>query len=184
MTNLTKYILSFSILICAFSANAYDRQTAEQMLKNEDALIGAESNGMAFKDNILFKDGIFLAFFVAEILAKNKTTLGNLIEKTKKKYNFPCEVVEYAYPFDEKQREYIEKVVFKNKILPETGLKVESVSYVDGLKITYEGGYWGVIRFSGNENVIRLFAEMPTRKQAEEVIAAYEDLIGLTERQI
>ena len=167
-----------------FLAEVGFKNTAEQMLKNENAGIGAESNGMAFKDNILFKDGIFLAFFVAEILAKSKTTLGNLIEKTKKKYNFPCEVVEYAYPFDEKQREYIEKVVFKNKILPETGLKVESVSYADGLKITYEGGYWGVIRFSGNENVIRLFAEMPTRKQAEEVIAAYEDLIGLTERQV
>ena len=167
-----------------FLAEVGFKNTAEQMLKNDGVLIGAESNGMAFKDNILFKDGIFLAFYVAQVLAKNKMGLGELIQKTKKKYNYPCQVVEYAYPFNDEERSYIEKVVFKNKILPEVDLKVVDVSYADGLKITYEGGYWGVIRFSGNENVIRLFAEMPTRKQAEKVIAAYEDLIGLTQRQI
>ena len=167
-----------------FLANVGFKNTAVEMLNNQNALLGSESNGMAFKNHLLFKDGIFLAFMVAEILAMSKTSLGSLVAKTKNKYNFPCETVEYAYPFNEKQREYIEKIVFKKKQLPETGLKIESVSYADGLRIIFEGGYWGVIRFSGNENVIRLFAEMPTRKKADDIIKIFEKFIGLTERQI
>ncbi|MBQ2713534.1 MAG: hypothetical protein IJF22_01010, partial [Clostridia bacterium] len=60
----------------------------------------------------------------------------------KKKYKFPCEVVEYAYPFTDEQRTKINKLLFVDKVLPEIkGRKIQKVSYDDGLKITYENGY-------------------------------------------
>lgn len=160
------------------------KHTAQQMLQHPNALLGAESNGIAFANHLLFKDGIFAGLKVASIIAQNQKPLSRQITALKKKYDFPCEVVEYAYPFNDSQRAYIQKALFEEKRLPKAlGLKVEKVCYDDGLKITYENGYWGVLRFSGNENVIRLFAEMPTEQLANKMIAEYEKLIRLKTRQ-
>ncbi|MBQ4344748.1 MAG: hypothetical protein IJC40_02440 [Muribaculaceae bacterium] len=82
MTNLTKYILSFSILICAFSANAYDRQTAEQMLKMVeietnpllDQMLEAGQLGDEFDDiEILFwgKDLIYEYYYSNKYINAN-----------------------------------------------------------------------------------------------------------------
>ncbi|MBR2220794.1 MAG: hypothetical protein IJ975_01485 [Clostridia bacterium] len=160
------------------------KHTAQKMLENPNAFLGAESNGIAFANHLLFKDGIFAGLKIAGIIAQNQRPLSKQIQALKKKYNYPCEVLEFAYPHTDSQRAFIQKTLFEEKRLPKSlGLKVESVSYDDGLKITYENGYWGVLRFSGNENVIRLFAEMPTQEMAEKMIAEYEKLIRLKTRQ-
>ena len=161
------------------------KNTASKMLENPEALIGAESNGYAVKGHILYKDGLMGALRAIEVLAKHEKPLSKVIKSLKKKYKFPCEVVEYAYPFTDEQRSKINKLLFVDKVLPEIkGRKIEKVSYDDGLKITYENGYWGVLRFSGNENVIRLFAEMENLEECEKTIKVYEKLIGLKTRQV
>ena len=161
------------------------KHTAQKLVENQNAFLGAESNGIAFKNHILFKDGVFGALKVLEVLAKSPKPLSKQIADIKKKYHFACECVEYAYAFDEKQREYINKTVFQEKHLPKfKNHKIISTSYDDGLKIIFEGGYWGVIRFSGNENVIRLFAEMPSLEEAESIIKEFEKLIKLKIRQV
>lgn len=147
-------------------------------------LLGVENNGIAFDEHLKYKDGLYCAVKVCEIIAKTNTPFSKLIEDLKKKYKFPCVSKEYAYPFTKTQREKINQKVFVDKLLPKTKLKPDAVSYYDGLKIFYPNGYWGIIRFSGNENVVRLFVEMPNLKQAEETILAYEKFIGLKNRQI
>ena len=42
------------------------------------------------------------------------------------------------------------------------------------MKFVFENGYWCVIRFSGNENVLRLFAEMPNIETTEKHIKIME----------
>lgn len=160
------------------------KNTAIKMLENPNANIGAESNGVALRQHILFKDGVFLALWVWQLMCKTQKPLSKQIAALKKRYNFPCEVVEYAYPVDDAARARIERLLFTQKQVPmHKGAKIAKVSYDDGVKITYEDGYWGVLRFSGNENVLRLFAEMPTQDAADALIKTYEKFVGVKTRQ-
>ena len=56
-------------------------------------------------------------------------------------------------------------------------------SYEDGFKMYFEKNYWAVIRFSGNENVVRLFAETKDAKTSEKYIKTLEKFIGVKEKQ-
>ena len=47
----------------------------------------------------------------------------------------------------------------------------------------FENDYWATIRFSGTENVVRIFAEQENLKTCEKIIAELEKFIGVTTRQ-
>ncbi len=68
----------------------------------------------------------------------------------------------------EKEAE-LKRRFFKEKELPPEFYKVEKVSYEDGLKIYYENGGWIVARFSGTEKLLRVFVEMPTKREARKL---------------
>ena len=67
---------------------------------------------------------------------------------------------------------------FEEKALPVlTPYEVERVSYMDGCKIYLKGGGWVIARFSGTEPLLRVFGEMPDKKQAKYVCAGFKKMI-------
>lgn len=181
LSNLIKFIAEDYKYECYNSKVGF--KNIGKILENTDAFLGGETNGIAFKNHINSKDGIIIAFLLIDLLSSTKKSFGQILNELRKKYNFTSEVVEYAYPVTEEQKIQITKLIFEDKKVPETKIKVKNISYLDGLKITYENNYWGVFRFSGNENVIRLFAEMPTLKKVNNLISIYEKFIGVKVRQ-
>ena len=53
----------------------------------------------------------------------------------------------------------------KERKLPDFGKPAEKVSYLDGCKVYFRDG-WVILRFSGTEPRIRIFAEAPTTAPA------------------
>ena len=62
--------------------------------------------------------------------------------------------------------------------LPDFGIEVERVSYLDGCKVYFRQG-WIIVRFSGTEPRVRIFAEMPTRERANRLVAQMAAFVGL-----
>ena len=82
-----------------------------------------------------------------------------------------------------KKKEEITQQVFVKKELPKLERKLVSCGYSDGAKFVFENGYWAMIRFSGNENVVRIFSEAENEKACLKDIEKLEDFIGVKERQ-
>lgn len=155
------------------------------ILAKTDAFIGGESNGISLKKHLLTKDGVFIAATVIEMLAILNQPFEQVLKEIQEEMDFKSEIVEVAYPVGDEQRKHIEKLLFKEKRIPEfSELKVKEALYAEGLKINYAGGYWGVIRFSGNEPVVRIFAEMQDIQQCERMLGCYEQFIGVKTRQV
>lgn len=157
---------------------------ADVLIKNNNMLMGSESNGMAITQHIAYKDGLLPAIIMLDILAAGNESIKEIIEKIKKEVNYPCEVMEFAYPITKEKKEEIIKKVFKEKQLPVTPEKIIKTDYFDGCKFNFKNGYWGVIRFSGTENVVRIFAEMKNKKECQRYIKIYENFIGVNQRQV
>ena len=64
------------------------------------------------------------------------------------------------------------------KRLPELGRKVEKISWLDGCKVYLEGG-WVIVRFSGTEPRVRIFAEAETEAAARELVKIMARHTGL-----
>jgi phosphomannomutase len=182
MSNLTKLLANKNGFCCHDTKVGF--KNIGKLLLSTSAFLGGESNGIALKEHILTKDGILIAFLLLDIISSENKTIKQLLTILQKECNFKSDVVEYAYPITNVQKQNLTKLIMEDKKLPVYKRKIKNVSYLDGLKITYEGDYWGVMRFSGNENIIRLFAEMPTLKECNKLISAYEKFLNLKTRQL
>lgn len=155
-----------------------------KVLEETDAFIGAESNGIAFKNHILSKDGIFVSIAMLELLAHYKKPFHKTLEEIQKKYDFESTVLEFAYPISEQKKKEIIDLLFVKKEYPKfANREIVGFDKEEGLKINYENNYWGMIRFSGNEPVVRIFSEMKDKQECDEMFECYEKFLGISERQ-
>ena len=167
-----------------FNAKVGFKNIAQILINEKNMFMGAESNGIAIKEHIAYKDGLLPAVILLDIIATENKSIKQLIENLKIEMNYPCEVLEFAYPITKEKKTEIYNKVFKERIFPETPDKILDVSYADGFKMIFDKGYWGVIRFSGTENVVRIFAEMKNFNECKKYIKIYEEFIGVGKVQI
>lgn len=131
---------------------------SEEMAKGKAVLGGEEVGGVIWPEFSLAKEGIFTAAKMVEELSEKK--LSEMVEELPAYYlkKIKIEVKDEAEKKKAlgKVREYAEKE------------KLEYIS-IDGVRINYPGG-WVIIRGSGTEPAIRIFAEGKSEKDAEELI--------------
>ena len=132
---------------------------ADYMLK-EDVLIGGEeSGGISFKGNIPEGDGVLMGLLVVEMVAAYGTNLRDLVN------NLLKEVGPAFYErTDLRLKRPISKKVMTDKLINEApaGIGGESVSEIactDGVKYIMADDSWLLIRPSGTEPVLRVYAE-------------------------
>lgn len=144
-----------------------------------DAIIGGESSGgMTVRGHIKGKDGIYASALLVEMIAVTGMKLSEIMEMIRAEYG-TLALEERDYRFSQEKKIAIRKQLLEDKELPEIPYKVEQVSYLDGLKIYFENGGWISVRFSGTEPLLRIFAEMPDKKEAADLCAIFENYLGL-----
>lgn len=147
-------------------------------MDEHNAVIGGESSGgLTVRGHIHGKDGIYAATLLVEMMAVVGNPLSDIYREITDAFGSPV-MVENNYAFDAARREELDKLLMEDKQLPEFPDPVEQVSYLDGCKVYFPNG-WVVVRFSGTEPLLRVFAEMPTREQAERVCALFEQFLGV-----
>ena len=87
-------------------------------------------------------------------------------------------MAEYDWHLTMKTKEDTDRIIMKEKKLPEFAQKIVKVSYMDGCKVYFENG-WIIIRFSGTEPRIRIFAEAPAMNEAIENVRITAEYLGL-----
>ena len=65
-----------------------------------------------------------------------------------------------------------------DKQIPSMPLPVEKVSWIDGCKLYLQGG-WVILRFSGTEPRVRIFAEAETLPMAQTLAEKMAHFAGL-----
>jgi phosphomannomutase len=59
------------------------------------------------------------------------------------------------------------------------GVRVERVSYRDGIKFYFANDNWLLLRFSGTEPLLRIFTEADSEERAEALIAWAKGMIAV-----
>ncbi|MDD4004592.1 MAG: hypothetical protein PHW69_05245 [Elusimicrobiaceae bacterium] len=147
------------------------KYAAEKMLA-EDVLAGAEeSGGYAWKGAFADRDGVMSALLFIQMLQETGKPLSVLLADLEKKYGKSV-FLRRDFPL---KTPVADKVVFAEKIakkLPKKicGQPIAETTVKDGLKITLADGSWVLLRPSGTEPLLRLYAESPAKASTEALL--------------
>ncbi len=134
-----------------------------------DALIGGESSGgLTVRGHISGKDGLYAASQLVEMISVTGRPLSSLIQEVYDTFG-ELQMAEYDWALTEESRTAIHDSIMVRHDLPDFGLKIDHVSYLDGCKVYFDGS-WIIVRFSGTEPRVRIFAESDTMQHAKELV--------------
>jgi phosphomannomutase/molybdopterin-guanine dinucleotide biosynthesis protein A len=143
---------------------------------DDAALLGGESSGgLTIRGHILGKDGIFACALVVEMLARTGQTLSQLLEQV---YGLTGRLYsqETGLPATPDMRLAVPRAITTNPPKALAGLPVERIDTFDGFKFVLPNDNWALLRFSGTEPVLRIFAEASTPELAAQLVANLSDL--------
>lgn len=149
---------------------------SEIMTREEVILAGEESGGLTFYKHIPEKDGIAACLLAIEIVAKTGMSLSEHLDEIYREYGQRVNLKEKLV-LDEKLKSKLEKVLKGEPLKKLLGKKIIKTDVRDGLKMINTDGDWLLIRVSGTEPIVRLYAEARTGENAEKILQEGRSLI-------
>lgn len=152
------------------------KYVCDRMLSDDVLLGGEESGGIAIKGHIPERDGIWMGLVIWEYMAQTGKNLKQLIDEAYKiTGSFFFDRSDLHISEDLKQRviETCKNVGFKNF----GRFQVQSTETIDGFKYLLSDKEWLMIRPSGTEPVLRVYAEADNEATTKEILKEAEKLI-------
>lgn len=140
-------------------------------MMSEDVLIGGEeSGGISFKGHIPEGDGPIMGLLLVEIIAHARKTLGELVSDL---------LADVGPAFYERAdlrlgrpvaKDEMTEIILKNTPAEIGGVKLVEISRMDGVKYIMADDSWLLIRPSGTEPVLRVYAEGRSQQLVKELL--------------
>jgi alpha-D-glucose phosphate-specific phosphoglucomutase len=145
----------------------------------ENALIGGEeSGGYGFRGHVPERDGILAGLYFIDFMLKTGKSPSQLIDYLYSKVG-PHYYQRRDFNFPEEKRQAIEKRISNN--LPQSidGVKVAKSDTTDGFRFILADTTWLLIRFSGTEPILRIYAESDSLARVERLLELGKQLAGV-----
>lgn len=140
----------------------------ELINKDEIILGGEESAGLSIRGHYPEKDGILACLLAAEAVAERQTSLTEQLNELYRRVG-KLESDKIGLKLTP---EVADKL--KEKLAQEPtnigGRKIESINRMDGVKFLFGNNAWMLMRPSGTEPMVRIYAESESRQELEEIL--------------
>lgn len=139
-------------------------------MKEHDVLLAGESSGgLSIRGHILGKDGIFACALVVEMIARTGRSISDMMEEiyaaigglVSREVNVPA-TPDMKIVLPRKLAESAPKEI--------AGCRVVKITTTDGTKFYLEHDNWLLLRFSGTEPLLRIFAEADTNERVDALL--------------
>jgi phosphomannomutase len=151
---------------------------AAEMLKGNYVLGAEESGGIGFPGHIPERDGILAGLMLLELLATEKTSINKLIAALEKKFG-PHRYARIDTHFPVEKRARLMEFCKRNPPVKLLKSPVAEIRSYDGVKFIARDGSWLMLRGSGTEPILRIYAETSTDAGAQQLL---EEGLRMTKR--
>jgi phosphomannomutase len=141
-----------------------------EMLKGGVLLGVEESGGIGFQGHIPERDGILAGLMLLELLATEKISVNKMLAGLEKQFGpHYYDRIDTHYPLE--KRTALMDFCAKNPPAKLLRSPVASVKTYDGVKYVAEDGAWLMLRGSGTEPILRIYAEAKSAGDVKKLLA-------------
>jgi phosphomannomutase len=149
------------------------------LMKSENALIGGEeSGGYGFRGHVLERDGILSNLYFLDFMVKTGKSPSALIDHLISRVG-PHYYNRVDIKFPEAQRQAIIGRVRNNPPTSIDSVKVAKLDTTDGFRFILADNSWLLIRFSGTEPLLRIYAETDSPERVERLLEIGKRIAGV-----
>jgi len=147
------------------------------LMESEPIIVGGEeSGGLSVKGHVPEKDGILACLLIAELVATEKKSLGQLLKQLEKQTGpFYTDRINVKIPAEKKDALLAKLSAGLSSIGP---FKVQRFISIDGSKFLLPNGEWVAFRASGTEPLIRCYIEARSPAQLKRLRAECQKLLA------
>jgi len=141
-----------------------------RVLKESNALMGGEeSGGISLREHVHERDGILNGLFLLEMMAVHKKSMSGLLEDIYKEFG-RFYFLRDDYHLTSEKISQVKAKIFRHDFSEVDGIKVKDYSTVDGTKILFQDDSWILVRASGTEPLLRVYAEAHTKERVKTLL--------------
>lgn len=144
---------------------------------NEILLGGEESAGMTIRGHVPEKDGILACLLVAEMIAARQVSLLDQLRDLFRRTGVECWPIRVNLQVTEGVQSKMPELL-KREPKQFAGRKVARADRTDGLKLVLADGAWVLMRPSGTEPVVRVYAEARSLSESKALSEEARNWIG------
>jgi phosphomannomutase len=149
---------------------------ADYMLKGDVLIGGEESGGISIKGHIPEGDGILMGLLLVEIVATSGISLHELIQDLLKEVGPACYQRKDLRLSQPVSKDRMTGYLQKNAPVRIGGEQVKDILTTDGVKYLLADDSWLLIRPSGTEPVLRVYAEGRSTELVEALMSYGEQV--------
>jgi phosphomannomutase len=151
---------------------------AAEMLKGDYVLGAEESGGIGFPGHIPERDGILAGLMLLELLATEKMSITKLIARLERDFgSHRYARIDVHFPVE--KRASLMDFCKKNPPVRLLKSALAEVKSYDGVKFVARDGSWLMLRGSGTEPILRIYAETSSDAGAQRLL---EEGLRMTRR--
>ena len=149
---------------------------AEKMLAGNILIAGEESGGFGVAGHLPERDAVLSALLVLEAMALSGKSLAELLTQLTEEVG-PHEYIRINLRPTPAQMHRIHTALQSFKAISFAGAQIAAIRRRDGTRLDFEDGSWLLLRPSGTEPLVRVYAEAATRARARELTEAGVEFI-------
>jgi alpha-D-glucose phosphate-specific phosphoglucomutase len=144
------------------------------LMEKEDILVGGEeAGGIGFKNYIPERDGTLAGLLLLEMMVYRNKSIDKIVAQTEEAFG------RYYYLREDLKLKPGKKVKDVSKIRPKELLdsKVVKINDIDGIKFVCDDESWLMLRPSGTEPLMRIYAESKSLEKASKLLSLGKELV-------
>jgi phosphomannomutase len=147
------------------------KHIAEAMRQHDAIVGGEESGGFAMRGHIPERDGALIGLLLLECMTMTGKSLGTLVGEMEAEYGphrygrLDLRLASLA------ERDRVVASVTSSPPDRILGAPVRHVEALDGIKLTRGDHSWIMLRASGTEPLLRIYAEAPSESEVNDLLA-------------
>lgn len=145
------------------------------MLEDNILIGGEESGGIGFKNYMPERDGMLSGLLLLEMMACRKQGIIDIMNSVEKRFGIFRYLRADAHIKEDAKKKLLQRLK-KNPFNDLLGKRIVETKIYDGTKFIASDGSWLLLRFSGTEPIIRIYAESNDLARTRKLIGFGKEL--------